>query len=79
MAALAVKQGRQESPQEYYKRLHETYFGPKNETEMEEELHFKSLFVQNLHPTISHHLGVMACPETLTSRQRREMATKGFT
>lgn len=44
-----------------------------------EELHFKSLFVQNLHPTTSHHLGVMACPETLTSRQLREMATRGFT
>uniref|UniRef100_A0A671WJS1 Uncharacterized protein n=1 Tax=Sparus aurata TaxID=8175 RepID=A0A671WJS1_SPAAU len=77
-AALTVKQGRQESPQEYYERLHEAYFGPKNETEMEEELHFKSLFVQNLHPSTSHHLGVMACPETLTSRQLREMATKGF-
>uniref|UniRef100_A0A671Y0Q9 Uncharacterized protein n=1 Tax=Sparus aurata TaxID=8175 RepID=A0A671Y0Q9_SPAAU len=77
-AALSVKQGRQESPQEYYERLHEAYFGPKNETEMEEELHFKSLFVQNLHPTTSHHLGVMACPDTLNSRQLREMATKGF-
>ncbi|XP_035530703.1 uncharacterized protein LOC118337705, partial [Morone saxatilis] len=36
-AALAVKQGRQESPHEYYERLHEAYFGSKNETEMKED------------------------------------------
>ncbi len=77
-AAMTVKQGRQESPQQYYHRLSLAYFGSRNEPGMEEDLHFKSLFVQNLHPTTSHHLGVAACPRTLTSRNLRELALKGF-
>lgn len=69
-----TKKDEQESSQEYYERLHEAYFRPKNE-----ELHFKSLFVQNLHSKTRHHLGVKACPETLTSRQLHKVATKGLT
>lgn len=77
-AAIAVKQERSEPPQQYYHRLRQAYFGTKNEPEMEEEVNFKCLFIQNLHPTTSHHLGVAACPRTQTSRQLRELATKGF-
>ncbi|CAJ1066406.1 hypothetical protein NFI96_006847 [Xyrichtys novacula] len=77
-AALSIKQGRSEPPQHYYNRLREAYFGFRNEPEMEEDLNFKTLFVQNLHPTTSHHLGVLACPNTSTSRQLRELAVKGF-
>lgn len=61
-AALSIKQGRQESPQEYYYRMRQAYFDSQNEPGMEEDLNFKSLFVQNLHPTTSHHVGVAACP-----------------
>lgn len=73
---MAVKQGRQESPQLYYHRLRQAYFGSRNEPEMEEDLNFKSLFIQNLHPTTSHHLGVAACPRSSTNL--RELALKGF-
>lgn len=78
LAAFTVKQERSEPPNQYYTRLRQAYFGSKNEPGMEEDQDFKALFVQNLHPTVSHHLGVAACPKTLTSRQLRELAVKGF-
>ena len=62
IAALTVKQHRQESPQQYYSRLRLVYFGSRNEPGMEEDLNFKTLFVQNLHPTTSYYLGIAACP-----------------
>ena len=77
-AALNVKQGRLESPQLYYSRLLKAYFGCRNEPNMEEDHNFKTLFVENLHPHTSHHLGVSACPRTLSSSQLRELAAKGF-
>lgn len=78
LAALNIKQGRQESPQAYYSRLRKAYFGCRNEPDMEEEQHFKTLFVENLHPNTSRHLGVSACPRMLSSTQLRELASKGF-
>uniref|UniRef100_A0A3B1IH95 Uncharacterized protein n=1 Tax=Astyanax mexicanus TaxID=7994 RepID=A0A3B1IH95_ASTMX len=77
-AAFTVRQNRQEGPEQYYYRLRRAYFGFKNEPEMEEDENFKVLFVQNLHPSTSHHLGVSACPRTLTSRQLRDLALRGF-
>ncbi len=46
-------------PQAYYNRLRQAYFGTRNESDMEDELNFKTLFLRNLHPGISHHLGVL--------------------
>ncbi len=62
VAALETRQGRQETPQAYYSRLRQAYFGTHNESDMEDELNVKTLFLRNLHPGISHHLGVLACP-----------------
>ncbi len=62
VAALETRQGRHETPQAYYSRLRQAYFGTHNESDMEEELNFKTLFLRKLHPGISHHLGVLACP-----------------
>lgn len=50
-------QGRHESSQEYYHRLFKAYFGSKNEPGMKEDVNFKTLFIQNLHPTTSAQLG----------------------
>ncbi len=58
VAALETRQGRHEPPQSYYSRLRQAYFGTRNESDMEDELKFKTLFLRNLHPGISHHLGV---------------------
>uniref|UniRef100_A0A3B1KJ75 Retrotransposon gag domain-containing protein n=1 Tax=Astyanax mexicanus TaxID=7994 RepID=A0A3B1KJ75_ASTMX len=77
-AALAIKQSRQETPLQYYHRLRHAYFGYRNEPGMEEEEVFKTLFVRNLHPSTSHSFGVAACPHTLTSRQLRDLALRGF-
>ncbi|XP_049324760.1 uncharacterized protein LOC125784857 [Astyanax mexicanus] len=77
-AALAIKQSRQETPLQYYHRLRHAYFGYRNEPGMEEEEVFKTLFVRNLHPSTSHFFGVAACPRTLTSRQLRDLALRGF-
>uniref|UniRef100_A0A3B1IJ51 Retrotransposon gag domain-containing protein n=1 Tax=Astyanax mexicanus TaxID=7994 RepID=A0A3B1IJ51_ASTMX len=77
-AALAIKQSRQETPLQYYHRLRLAYFGYRNEPGMEEEEVFKTLFVRNLHPSTSHSFGVAACLRTLTSRQLRDLALRGF-
>ncbi len=62
VAALETRQGRHEPPQAYYSRLRQAYFGTCNEPDMKDELNFKPLFLRNLHPIVSHHLGVLACP-----------------
>uniref|UniRef100_A0A667X0R2 Retrotransposon gag domain-containing protein n=1 Tax=Myripristis murdjan TaxID=586833 RepID=A0A667X0R2_9TELE len=76
--ALDIKQGRQETPQAYYQRLRRAYFGSRNEPDMEEDANFKTLFLRNLHPTVSHFLGVMACPRTMNSLQLRDLVLKAF-
>ncbi len=65
VAALETRQGRKETPQAYYSRLRQPYFETRNESDMEDELNFKTLFLRNLHPGISHHLGILACPRTM--------------
>uniref|UniRef100_A0A3B3C8D9 Uncharacterized protein n=1 Tax=Oryzias melastigma TaxID=30732 RepID=A0A3B3C8D9_ORYME len=78
IVAMSVKQGRHEPPQHYYYRLFQAYFGTRNEPGMEEDLNFKSLFLQNLHPGTSHHLGVFVNPHTATINYLRELAALGF-
>lgn len=78
VTAMDLKQGRQETPQAYYNRLRQAYFGSRNEPEMEEDFNFRTLFLRNLHPSVSHHLGVMACPHTMTTRQLRDLVHKAF-
>ncbi len=73
VAALETRQGRHELPQAYYSRLRRAYFGTRNEPDMEDELNFKTLFLRNLHPAVSHHLGVLACPRTMNARQLRDL------
>ncbi len=78
LTALETKQGRQEAPQAYYNRLRQAYFGAHNEPELEEDVNFKSLFLRNLHPGVSHHLGVMACTRSMTIQQLRDLTQKAY-
>ncbi len=78
MAALETRQGRHEPPQAYYSRLRRAYFGTCNEPDMEDELNFKTLFLRNLHPGISHHLGVLTCPRTTNTQQLRDLVQKAY-
>lgn len=78
MTALETKQGRQETPQAYYNRLRQAYFGAHNKPDLEEDVNFKSLFLKNLHPGVSHHLGVMACPRSMTIQQLRDLTQKAY-
>ncbi len=78
VAALETKQGHHESPQAYYSQLRQAYFGTRNESDMEDELNFKTLFLRNLHPVISHHLGVLACPRTMNTQQLRDLVQKAY-
>ncbi len=78
VAALETRQGRHEPPQAYYSRLRRAYFGTRNEPDMEDELNFKTLFLRNLHPGVSHHLGVLACPRTMNAQQLRDLAQKAY-
>ena len=77
-AAMMVKQGWNELPQQYYYCLLKAYFGFRNVVGMEEDMSFKTLFIQNLHPATSYHLGVIANPHTATTQQLCEWATLGF-
>ncbi|XP_043078292.1 uncharacterized protein LOC122327164 [Puntigrus tetrazona] len=78
VAALEIRQGRHEPSQAYYSRLRRAYFGTRNEPEMEQDMNFKTLFLRNLHPGVSHHLGVLACPRTMTIQQLRDLAHKAY-
>ncbi|XP_042593646.1 LOW QUALITY PROTEIN: uncharacterized protein LOC109092092 [Cyprinus carpio] len=78
VAALEMKQGRHESPQAYYSQLRRAYFGTRNEQNMEEDVNFKTLVLRNLHPGVSHHLGVLACPRTMRAQQLRDLAHKAY-
>ncbi|XDV48578.1 hypothetical protein PO909_017975 [Leuciscus waleckii] len=75
---MDLKQARLETPQAYYERLRLAYFGPRNEAHMEEDVSFKTLFLRNLHPSQSAHLGVLVCPRTLSIQQLRDLAHKAY-
>ncbi len=78
VAALETRQGHHDTPQAYYSRLRQAYFGTRNDSDMEDELNFKTLFLRNLHPGISHHLGVLACPRTMNTQQLRDLVQKAY-
>ncbi len=78
VAALETRQGLHDTPQAYYSRLRQAYFGTRNDSDMEDELNFKTLFLRNLHPGISHHLGVLACPRTMNTQQLRDLVQKAY-
>ncbi|KAL0147883.1 hypothetical protein M9458_056804 [Cirrhinus mrigala] len=78
IAALATKQGRYETPYAYFHRRRQAYFGAHNEPGMEEDTSFKSLFLQNLHPLVSHHLGILACPHSMPIQQLCDLTQKAF-
>ncbi len=78
VAALGTRQGRHKPPQAYYSRLRQAYFGTRNKSDMEDELNFKTLFLRNLHPGISHHLGILACPRTMNTQQLRDLVQKAY-
>ncbi|KAI2642433.1 ABC transporter D family member 1 [Labeo rohita] len=77
-AALATKQRRYETSHVYYHRLRRAYFGARNEPGMEEDTSFKSLFLRNLHPIVIHHLGILACPHSMSIQQLRDLTHKAF-
>ncbi|KAL0148203.1 hypothetical protein M9458_056524 [Cirrhinus mrigala] len=59
-------------------RLRQAYFGAHNKPDVEEDVNFKSLFLRNLHPGVSRHLGVMACPRSMTIQQLRDLTQKAY-
>ncbi len=78
VAALETRQGRHEPPHAYYSRLRQAFFGTRNDSDMEDQLNFKTLFLRNLHPGISHRLGVLACPRTMNTQQLRDLVQKAY-
>ncbi|XDV44753.1 hypothetical protein PO909_012993 [Leuciscus waleckii] len=79
IVAVDLKQGRREHPQIYYNRLRQAFFGARNEPGMEQDVTFKTLFLRNLHPTLSHHIGVLADARTMSTQQLRDLAHKAYT
>ncbi len=73
-----MRQGRHKPSQAYYSQLRRAYFGTRNEPDMEDELNFKTLFLRNLPPGISHHLGVLACPRTMNTQQLWDLVQKAY-
>uniref|UniRef100_A0A8C1JI79 Uncharacterized protein n=1 Tax=Cyprinus carpio TaxID=7962 RepID=A0A8C1JI79_CYPCA len=79
VTAMDLKQGRLETPPNFSNRLRRAYFGARNEPGMEEDVNFRTLFLRNLQPTVSHHLGVLACPRSMSTQQLRDLAHKAYT
>uniref|UniRef100_A0A673K3E5 Uncharacterized protein n=1 Tax=Sinocyclocheilus rhinocerous TaxID=307959 RepID=A0A673K3E5_9TELE len=78
LTALEIKQGRQEVPQAYYNRLRQAAHNAHNEPDREDDVNFKSLFLRNRVSQVSHHLGVMACPRSMTIQQLRDLTQKAY-
>ena len=78
MAAMLIKQGRAETPAEYYRRLRRAYFGARTEPKMEEEIHFKSLFISNLHPSTKNRLDIVTDVYTQDIRTLRDYAARSY-
>ena len=72
---MDIKQARLETPV----GLRQAYFGAQNRSGMEEDVNFRTLFLRNLHPTVSHHLGVLACPRSMSTQQLRDLTHKAYT
>ncbi len=45
---------------------------------MEDELNFKTLFLRNLHPAVSHHLGILACSRKMNAQQLRDLVQTAY-
>ncbi len=78
VAALETRQGRHEPPQAYYCRLRWAYFRTRNEPDMEDEMNFKTISPRNLHPAVSHRLGILAYSRTMNAQQLRDLAQKAY-
>ncbi|XP_042586362.1 uncharacterized protein LOC122138348 [Cyprinus carpio] len=77
--AMDLKQGRLENPQTFYSQLRKAYFGARNEPGMEQDVNFKTLFLRNLHASWSFHLGVSACPCSMSTQESWDLAHKAYT
>ncbi len=73
VAALETRQGRYETPQAYYSRFRQAYFGTRNESDMEDELNFKT------HPKepSSWHKPPSWCPRMPTNDEHSAVARLG--
>lgn len=78
LGARFITQGPKEHPTSYYRRLRKAFFGADNYVDMEEDLTFKGLFLDNLHPHTSHELGIIGDPKTMTSTHLKELAIRAF-
>lgn len=77
--AMDLKQGRLENPQTFYSQLRKAYFGARNEPGMQQDVNFKTLFLRNLHASWSFHLGVSACPCSMSTQESWDLAHKAYT
>ncbi|XP_048048458.1 uncharacterized protein LOC125269577 [Megalobrama amblycephala] len=78
LSAFRIKQGRHESPREYYERLRKMYFAGKDDTGAEEDVMFKSLFVSNLYPTVRKPLILMVDVENMSAGELRQPAMRAW-
>ena len=80
VAALKVSQQEHEPPHLYYRRLLEAFYGNVNKPEMEEDIHFKTLFLSNLHPSVSKviHKVMWVDPEQMSIVELRGIVKRGF-
>ena len=72
--AMGVKQGRYEHPDSYLQRLREAFFGARNDPGMEEDQHFKALFLLNMHSATRGPMGTMANPRVQRLTELRNHA-----
>lgn len=78
LSAFEIKQGRHESPREYYERLRKMYFAGRDDPRAEEDVMFKSLFVNNLYPTVRKPLSLLVDTDSMSAGELRRLAMQAW-
>ena len=78
ISAIAVKQRDGEQVRIFYKRLMKAFFGTNNTPGMEEDVHFKALFLNNLLPSIKKHFPLGVKSEKICAAKLRNLAQEAF-
>ena len=78
ISAITVTQHDGEQVRIFYKRLMKAFFGSNNIPGMEEDVNFKTLFLNNLLPSIKRHFPLGINPENLCAAKLRNLAQEAF-
>ena len=77
-SAMFTHQRKSEKVNQFYNRFRIAFFGNKNLPDMEEDVNFKDLFLNNLHPSIKKHLPIGINSNRVRAAELRSLAREAF-